>query len=47
MDAATVTTIVSAVSFTTIIVGIGGVAAALMLPKVAKAGARILLSFVR
>lgn len=47
MTAADVTAIITAVDFDTIIVGIAGIAAALMLPSVAKKGARMLLSFVR
>lgn len=47
MDAAAVATITSAVSFTTIITGIGAVAAACALVYVAVKGARMLLSMIR
>ena len=46
MDAATVTSITSAIDFTTILVGIGGVFAAVVLIKVALVGGRKLMSAI-
>jgi hypothetical protein len=47
MDAAAVTAITSAVDFSTIITGVGGVFAAMVLIKVAMVGGRKLLSAIR
>jgi hypothetical protein len=47
MDAATVTSITTAIDFATIIVGIGGIFAALVLVKVAVVGGRKLMSVLR
>ncbi len=47
MDAATVTTITSAVDFGTIVTGIGAIAAAVALVYIAAKGARMLLSAIR
>ncbi len=47
MDAASVTAITGAIDFTTILVGIGGVFAALVVLKVAIAGGRKLMSVIR
>lgn len=47
MDAATVSSITGAVDFSTIIVGIGAVFAAVVLVKVAMIGGRKLLSAIR
>lgn len=47
MDAAAVTAITGAVDFATIITGIGAIAAAIVVIKVAKKGASLLLGFIR
>jgi hypothetical protein len=47
MDAATVTAITSAVDFTTIVTGIGTVAAAVVVVYMAVKGAKMLLSMIR
>ena len=47
MDAATVTTVTSAVDFATIVTGIGTIAAAIVLVKVAAVGAQKLLAVIR
>jgi hypothetical protein len=46
MDAAQVTSIVAAVDFSTIIVGIAGIAAVIATVKVAKTGVRTLLGMM-
>lgn len=47
MDAAAVSAITSAVDFSTVITGIGAIAAAVGLLKLSVAGGRALLSFIR
>ncbi len=47
MDAATVTSIVAGVDFSTIITGMAGIAVVIAGVRVAKAGARALLGFIR
>jgi hypothetical protein len=47
MDAATVTAITGSVDFTTIIVGIGAIAASVALVLISVRGARMLLSMIR
>jgi hypothetical protein len=47
MDAAAVTTLVGSVDFATIITGIATIAGALMIPKVAVKGARMILGMVK
>lgn len=47
MDAATVTSVTSAVDFATIITGIGAIAAAVVVVLIAVKGAKMLLGMVR
>lgn len=47
MDAASVTAITSAVSFTTVVTGIGAIGAALVVIAIARKGARALLGMIR
>ncbi|CAA0100630.1 Uncharacterised protein [BD1-7 clade bacterium] len=47
MDSAAVTAITSAIDFSTIITGIGAIAAAIVVVKVSIVGARMLLSQLR
>lgn len=47
MDAAAVTAVTSAVDFSTIVTGIGAIAAAVVLVLLSVRGARMLLSMVR
>lgn len=47
MDSTAVTAITSAVDFATIITGIGAIAAAMVVIKVARKGASLLLGFIR
>ena len=47
MDAATVTAITSAVNFTTVITGIGAIAAAVALVLISIRGGKILLGMIR
>ena len=47
MDATTVTTITDAVDFTTIVTGIGTIAAAVVVVFIAVKGAKMLLNMIR